>query len=451
MDRKLILAIYHQILAVTAHSSHNAAVSTPEESPTKPAAAAPEKPRRRLLSPKARKRLKRVLLGFAIALPIVIGAMWYAANHVPWFGAFMADTLRSVIGTEAVADLEEFTYDLEDRWNRFWREGEKPKAYWESPSAAPSALPGGSVSSAPSAAPAPSGAAVALADAAPFHPRDAGPFDAKYAAPGDGLWTVVSLAGSPTGAPLLYKTLIHPDSKRPWAEVFAVAVDLRRAQVHVVAGTREPKGTAPGAREAQRTGLIPATDLPALFAGFNGGFKEEHGHYGMKVGGVLLIKPRPDACTIAMTDTGELRIAPWKAVQDVEPTFQWWRQTPACLVASGKLHPGLYDENTNWGAALGGGTVVRRSAIGLDAEGKTLFVAVSNHTSPRAMAVAMAHVGAVNVAQLDINYSYPRFVLFPPGETGQPDSVSLFDGFKVDRDDYVRDPSIRDFFYLVRR
>jgi hypothetical protein len=429
---------------------HNGSVPTPEENTTSPAEASPDEPRKRFLSPKARRRVKRALVGIAIALPIVIGAMWYAANNVPWFGAWMADTLRSIIGTEGVADLEEFAYDLEDRWNRFWREGEKPKAYWESPSGAPSAPSAEPAASA--SAPAPTGSvAAAPPGAAPFRPGDVGPFNPKYAAPGDGVWIPVPLAGSPTEPPILYKTLIHPDAKRPWAEVFVVAVDLRSAQVHVVAGTREPKGTAPGAGEAKRPGLIPATDLPSLVAGFNGGFKEEHGHYGMKVDGVLLIKPRLDGCTIAMTDKGDLRIASWKAVQDAESTFTWWRQTPACLIENGKLHPGLTDENTNWGAALGGGTVVRRSAAGLDAEGKTLLVAVSNHTSPRAVAVAMSHAGAVSAAQLDINYSYPRFVLFPEGAAGQRESVSLFEGFKVEGDDYVRDPSVRDFFYLTRR
>lgn len=434
-------------------------MATEGEKTPEPAEAPPEKARKRLLSPRARRRIRRALLGLAIAFPIVLGGTWYAANNVPWFGAWLADALRSVIGTEGVADLEELAYGVEDRWNRFWREGEKPRAYWESPSGAPSASSAQTVSSAaataepaPPAAPSAStSAAASPGPAAPFRPKDAGPFDPKYAAAGDGVWVPVPLADSPAEAPLLYKTLIHPDSKRPWAEVFAVAIDLRRTQLHAVAGTREPKGTAPGAREAQRPGVIPAADLPDLIAGFNGGFKEEHGHYGMKVGGVLLIKPRPDACTIGMTEGGELRIGSWKAVQDVESTFKWWRQTPACLVENGKLHPALYDENTNWGAALGGGTVVRRSALGLDAEGKTAFMAVSNHTSPRAMAVAMAHLGAVSAAQLDINYSYPRFVLFPRGEGTQRDAVSLFEGFKVERDDYVREPSVRDFFYLVRR
>lgn len=408
-----------------------------------------KKKTRRFLSEKARRRIKRTLIGIAITLPIVIGAMWYAANHVPWFGAWMADTLRSVIGTEGVAELEEWAYGIEDRWNRYFREGEKPKAYWETPSstaAQTAVVPEPALTA--SAAPSGSGSAAAPSE---FRPSNVGPYNAKFAAPGDGEWIVIPTPEYPTDGPLLYKTLLHPDAKRPWAEVFAVAMDLTRVQIHVVAGTREPKGTAPGSNAAVRPGVIPATDLPMLIAGFNGGFKEEHGHYGMKVGGVLLIRPRVDGCTIAMDGAGKLIISPWKKVESAESSFAWWRQTPACLIDDGKLHPGLYDENTNWGAALGGGTVVRRSALGLSADGKTLLMAVSNHTSPRAIAVAMLHLGAVNAAQLDINYSYPRFVLFPKAVSGERESVSLFEGFKVEPGDYVREPSVRDFFYMVRR
>lgn len=435
------------------------------------------KPKRAWLSAKAKRRIKRALLGILIAIPVVIGATWYAANHVPWFGAWLADTLRSVLGTERVADLEEFAYDLEDRWNRAWRTGEKPKAYWDAPSASSSGAPpanspsgepttGPSPSGSSSAAPSPSGTPNAGNKQYVFPPMDVGPYDAKFAAPGDGTWVRVELPGvspppppapgkPPPSAPVVYKTLLHPDAKRPWAEVFVVAIDLGTADLHMVAGTREPKGTAPGSSEAKRTGLVPEADVPGLLCAMNGGFKEEHGHYGMKVGGVLLIRPRVDGCTIARTKAGGVRIGAWKSVVDEEPTFEQWRQTPACLIDNGKLHPGLFDENTNWGAALGGGTIVRRSAMGIDASGGVLFAAVSNHTSPRAIALAMLHAGSVAAAQLDINYSYPRFVIFPAGDgsasPGQRETTSLFEGFKVEKDDYLRTPSVRDFFYFTRR
>lgn len=459
-----------------------------------------DKRKSRWLSPAARRKIRRALVGGVIAVPVLGGATFYAANHVPWFGAWLADTLRSVIGTEAVADLEEFAYDLEDRYNRTFRSGEKPKAYWEAPSSTGAgqsngagSAPSGSVpvggaptGSATGTRPEPSASAGAVAGRPPFPPEDVGPFDPKYAAAGDGVWVPVPVpdvsapagsdsAGAPSPAPgstaaagpnnavgagekatsnsqpLFYKTLIHPDSKRPWADVLAVAMNPKTALLHLVAGTREPRGTASGSAELKRTGLIPDTDVASLMAAWNGGFKEEHGHYGMKLDGVLVVRPRADACTIAMSPDDTLRIAPWKAVSDIEGTFRWWRQTPSCLVDGGKLHPALFDENTHWGAAIGGGTVVRRSALGLSQDGGVLYMVVSNSTSPRALALAMQHLRAYSAAQLDINYSYPRYVLFPKGESGQREATSLFEGFKVDKDDYLRAPNPRDFFYVTRR
>ncbi|MFO0586859.1 MAG: hypothetical protein U0441_04940 [Polyangiaceae bacterium] len=442
-----------------------------------------QKPRR--LSAATRRRLRRALIGGVIAVPVLVGATFYAANHVPWFGAWLADALRSLIGTEAVAELEEFAYDLEDRYNRTFRSGEKPRSYWEAPSGSAVApvgsvpVAGGATGSATGTQELPSpsasagaagsatgaaGSATGAAGRAPFPPEDVGPFDPKFAAAGDGVWVPVPVpgvsaqAGSGEGGkpssntePLFYKTLIHPDGKRPWAEVLAVAMNPKTALLHLVAGVHEPHGTAPGSGELKRTGLIPDTDVPSLMAAWNGGFKEEHGHYGMKLDGVLVVRPRADACTIAMNADETLRIAPWKAVSDIEGTFKWWRQTPSCLVDGGKLHPALFDENTHWGAAIGGGTVVRRSALGLSEDGGVLYMVVSNSTSPRTLALAMQHLRAYSAAQLDINYSYPRYVLFPKADSGQREATSLFEGFKVDKDDYLRTANPRDFFYVTRR
>jgi hypothetical protein len=91
----------------------------------------------------------------------------------------------------------------------------------------------------------------------------------------------------------------------------------------------------------------------------------------------------------------------------------------------------------------------RRSAIGLDANRSVLFVAITNDTTATALAVAMLHAGASDVAQLDVNWSYPKFVMFPRETDGAPYAQSLFDGFLAGRDDFVRKRSSRDFFYVV--
>ena len=124
------------------------------------------------------------------------------------------------------------------------------------------------------------------------------------------------------------------------------------------------------------------------------------------------------------------------------------------MVEHGVLHPGLRGErSTFWGATLDGETIIRRSAVGLSADRKVLYVGIGDSTSAKAIAVGMSHAGAVDVAQLDVNWSYPRFVLYRPRETGAHELVAtaLCPGFEFGEDEYVRERADRDFFYLTRK
>lgn len=89
----------------------------------------------------------------------------------------------------------------------------------------------------------------------------------------------------------------------------------------------------------------------------------------------------------------------------------------------------------------GGTFIIRRSAIGLNASRDVLFVAVSNDTTATAIAKAMHHAGAADVAQLDVNWSYPKFLLFPVDATGQRHAEGLFEGFVFRDDEYVQRPA----------
>ena len=169
------------------------------------------------------------------------------------------------------------------------------------------------------------------------------------------------------------------------------------------------------------------------------------------VDGVTLLPARPKACTIAGYADGAICIGTWTNLASTEGEMAWWRQTPACMVERGKLHPGLANEGArSWGAALGGETVVRRSAVGLDRERTTLYVGVSNATHARAIALGMQHVGAADLAQLDINWSYPHVVMFRRSKEGAPEGYVLFEGFAYEDNTYVSRRSQRDFFYVTR-
>jgi hypothetical protein len=180
----------------------------------------------------------------------------------------------------------------------------------------------------------------------------------------------------------------------------------------------------------------------------------EHGGYGFRLGGVTVVRPKPKACTIAVYEDESVRIGPFTDLEPGMPEMAWFRQAPECMVHEDKLHPGiLYAAgNRKWGATLDGETVIRRSSIGINASRDILYVSITNHTNARVLAEAMKHAGAVELAQLDVNWSYPKFVTFEPKTPGGPrKAVALAGGFEFHEDEYIRKRARRDFFYLMRK
>ena len=80
------------------------------------------------------------------------------------------------------------------------------------------------------------------------------------------------------------------------------------------------------------------------------------------------------------------------------------------------------------------------------------WIVVERMTCSRSTAIATAlkHAGAETVTQLDVNWSYPKFVLFQ-ADSGSSlrKAVALAKGFEFSEDEYIRKRSMRDFFYLM--
>jgi hypothetical protein len=399
-------------------------------------------PEKTLRPASARKRrFLRWLPRISAALGVAVALLWWAIHRFDWMGPLVANGLRAVIGADNVASLEDWVYSVEDKKNRVLREKEAPKAYWKVP------VPAANAPASPNS----DGGAPTLP---PFHPKDPGPALKSWSAPGDGIWVPIVDPRRSGEAPFMMKTLLHADPERGWSEVFVVAVDLRRVTLHVVPGSQEPKADNPDGEKIQRPAVIPERDHEELLAAFNGGFMTEHGGYGMKLDGVSIVAPKPKACTIGVYKDESIRIAPWTDLETSEPEMLWFRQAPECMVRENKIHPGILWKAgiKKWGATLDGETVIRRSAIGINAARDILYVSITNHTNARVLADGMRHAGAVEVAQLDVNWSYPKFVLFEPKEPGGPrKAVALAAGFEFSEDEYIRKKARRDFFYLMRK
>ncbi|MEP7052671.1 MAG: hypothetical protein ABJB12_20045 [Pseudomonadota bacterium] len=417
-------------------------MATRATSSVKPKTAPRSKPRRSLLA--------RLMLWFAGGSLLSVVLVWYAVHHFDWAGPLVANSLRALVGDDKVAKLEDWVYGAEDSVNRVLKKNEAPKAYWN----VPTALPGPSAS-APEPSPLNVTPEPTQAAARPsFKPENPGPALKDWSAPGDGEWVAVPDVRHPEQEPRMYKTLLHPDKGRSWAEVFVVAIDVKQVELFPVAGTQEPQPDSDEAKKYLREGKIPVSSQAELLAAFNGGFMTEHGGYGMKVDGVTIAKPKARACTIAAYKDGSLRIASWPELARTEADMVWFRQTPECMWEADKLHAGLQAGAglKKWGSTVDGETVIRRSGIGLNADRSVLFVAITNHTSARVLADGLHHAGATDVAQLDVNWSYPKFVTFEPiGHTAVLHPVPLAPGFEYSDDEYLRKKEKRDFFYLLRK
>jgi hypothetical protein len=324
------------------------------------------------------------------------------------------------------------------------------------PAPPPAPPPAASIVPAAFTAPEPAPAAPAPADPPPpavvFPPPAFAPPYARTAKPGDGTWSPL-FEGAPGAAPLGVRATVHPEPIKPQPYVAIVAVDLRRVALHLVAGTLEP--ASPVVPPTHRTGLVPPEAQPDLLAVFNGGFMERHGHWGMRLGADVFVPPRPEGCTIALEPSGAVRVRPWPDLAATEASATAWRQTPPCLVTGGELDPRLVAEPKTrvWGAAIGGALDIRRSALGVDATGRVLFYGLGEWTLARDLATAMKAAGAVDVAELDINWGYTRFLMFGRRAEGAPLEVTatLVPKTKHTATGYVAKPAERDFFYLARK
>jgi hypothetical protein len=343
----------------------------------------------------------------------------------------VADGVRTILGPGPVAWVEDLVYDAEDKIQLVVKSDEAPTTYWELPPAA-------AVPAAPEQDPPPS-------FAAPF---------AKVAARGDGAWIPVR-ASTDRERAAMYKTLVHPDPKRPYAAVAIVAMDLREIDLEMVAGTEEPESTR--VPRSHRPGVVPDADRPTVMAVFNGGFKAMHGDFGMRVGKDTFLPPRASSCTVALLPDEDIEIRTFSEIEDDEPHMVAFRQTPPCLIERGEPNKRLLNEFTkNWGASVDGETIIRRSAIGLSRDKRFLFYGLGDAVSARSIGDALLAAGAYDAAQLDVNSAYPRFMLVAHGPAGKAaDSLELTDPLIPDLHyrptEYVVTPEPRDFFYIKRK
>ena len=203
-------------------------------------------------------------------------------------------------------------------------------------------------------------------------------------------------------------------------------------------------------------GKISAEDFPILLVSFNGGFKKDHGGWGMYTNGVEFKKLQNGYASVITMKDGTIKMGTWGDEGFTERTEDMVavRQNCVLLVQNGEVTPAAKNQGTNnnvWGYVNVDSSefITWRSAIGLTKEGN-FIIAAGNSLSAKSLADALVAAGAEVAMQLDINNPYVQTSLFDHQSDGSL-SASLFMDTMPDKNArrYVNKSSERDFMYIT--
>jgi hypothetical protein len=393
-------------------------------------------------------------LSFDVAsrkLSALDGGEVYAARAVPQvYGGkplvhWLVDLVRAEVGPEPIAWLENKVFGAEDQVKRAAYTLFASKAGMELKVDAEKNVVARVLD------------AAAFTDAVDTWPPPNVPSIWKDPKPTEGVWKPISypflkpmpglLPGGGQPPPYFYRTTIRPDSKRPYAEVLLIALDMRQLELGMQAGYEDPKPTIgpPG------DGRLP--DDPAVYrrivATFNGAFKTTHGAYGMMVNHRVLLPPVKGGASIVVTDSGEVGLGSWPNTTEIPPNIVSFRQNLDPLVEDGVANP---TGRNLWGWQLEGESVMtHRSAICVTSAGH-LYYAWGDEIDGATLGKALRQAGCSYGIHLDMNPAHTGFVFMDVlNPRKQKAELRIADmGMKIAIDKYVRGAP-KDFFYVMVR
>lgn len=216
--------------------------------------------------------------------------------------------------------------------------------------------------------------------------------------------TTASAARTPTAA-------VHRPRAQP-ARVVIRHIVLRDGHLITVArftgavkfvlhcGSSDPGSRCHGLPGGPR---IPPRSRRRLLAAFNGGFLLSTGSGGYEQAGRIISPLQRGRASLVIYRSGAAGIGAW-GNRVPKPGLRIYsvRQNLSLLVRNGHPTAAAHGVWTYWGATLGGGELVARSALGENAKGQLVYVA-SMSASPADLATALVRFGVRSAMELDIN------------------------------------------------
>jgi len=296
---------------------------------------------------------RRTLLGMFL---LVCGlCLWVASD--PARVSQAVDLARTLLGPGPVAQVETWAFQDQDALRRahYQATGASGGVEW----AAPAATLPPARSSSRSRARHPQQAAVPAAHTMPIPPTQPA-----------SIWS--PLLTTVDGQPVLERASVAPDPSRPYVSAALVRIDLNSTQLHLVAGTTEPRSSV----RVARPGTIPAGDQRPgyLLAAFNGGFKAINGDYGMAVNGIELLPPKDGLATLALYRDGNIRLGVWGRDIVPAPDLVAYRQNCPLLLERGRPTAETeQDSPVLWGSTVRNTVTTWRSGLGLSVDRRYLI------------------------------------------------------------------------------
>ena len=243
-------------------------------------------------------------------------------------------------------------------------------------------------------------------------------------------------------------TLLRPDALHTSLVVAVVHIDQSLARLQLYAGRVVPgHGPWPGnywiGRTAQRS----------VLAAFNSGFRLQDASGGFFLGGRHIGSLEPGGASAVIHSDGRMSIDDWGRDAQAGPDVVAVRQNLALIVDHGELVSGVGNANdSRWGKTVGNALFVWRSGIGMDAQGNLLYAAGPG-MSVKTLASVLQRAGAVRAMELDINYAWVQFNVYPHDAKGRlvpASAFKLLDGMKKPAQRYLSTED-RDFFAVFAR
>ncbi len=218
------------------------------------------------------------------------------------------------------------------------------------------------------------------------------------------VWTARDVwSGSPAS---VYTTSFAPLAAQPAVKAYASWIRTSSTDLALYLGYEGPGATAlPRGPE-----MVPPSSTSRLLATFNSGFYEQDQAAGFYVNHTLYFPMVKGLATVVRYTNGSVDVVAWSGGARPGADVVMARQNLSLLVNNARPTP-TASNNAAWGLTLHGAPAVWRTALGIDAHGNLVYVAVSDVTAAQ-LAQAMVELHLVRGMELDINPEWPIFVTY---------------------------------------